>query len=303
MAINNAGHDELAARVDDLRILWRLNGSADLGDLSVPDEDGTMLDVAVRNSEDGGVLNQYDRRGLAGHGWGIRAAHLTWHQSAEKRSNENSKTPRPVCRNIHRAAPWASVDCSPATERVGAFVPVKSMSIPTTWMLPFIEVPSKVPVKTASAGPSSRTMLMVNLNLSALRDPFKISWVPRFPLNVPESAPSEPMVTSAVDSSAPSGVVYASFHLPVRSPLGGSLDSSGTWIVNLRPSTKTYFIFVFSLNRSPSVMTRLAIFPFSMEPRRSATPKISAGVRVIARSAASGARPASIDFFAAFRTS
>src|SRR5260370_1167037 len=86
------------------------------------------------------------------------------------------------------------------------------------------------------------------------------------------------------------------------SPFGGSLGFSGSRTSNLRPSTKTILIFVFSSKRSPSVTTRLAIFPFSMEPKRSATPKISAAVSVSARSAASGARPASIDFFAALRT-
>ena len=70
---------------------------------------------------------------------------------------------------FHRAAPCSLVDCSAAMERVGALVPVNSMSIPTTLMLPFRDVPSKVPVKTASVGPSSKTMLMVKVNLSALR--------------------------------------------------------------------------------------------------------------------------------------
>ena len=132
MAIDNAGHNELTARVDDLRILWRLNRSADLRDLPVPNENSAMRDVAVRNREDGGVLNQDDRRGLASHRRRIRSTNLHQRQSGKKRSNENNKPPRRVHRNIHRAAPCESVDCPPAMERVGTFVPVKSMSIPTT---------------------------------------------------------------------------------------------------------------------------------------------------------------------------
>src|SRR6184192_747849 len=76
------------------------------------------------------------------------------------------------------------------------------------------------------------------------------------------------------------------------SPLGGSLGFSGSCVSNRCPSTKTILILVFSSKRSPSVTTRFAILPFSMEPRRSATPKISAGESVNARRAASGARPA-----------
>src|SRR4030095_5243007 len=111
--------------------------------------------------------------------------------------------------------------------------------------------------------------------------------------------PSEDIVRSAVDSSGPSGLVKESLHFPVISPLGGSLGRSGSLTSKRRPSTNTNLILVFSLKRSPSVITRLAIFPFSIEPRRSATPKISAGESVSARKAASGASPASMDFLAA----
>ncbi len=48
---------------------------------------------------------------------------------------------------------------------------------------------------------------------------------------------------------------------------------------------------------------KICDFPFSIEPKRPATPKISAGDKVSARSAASGASPASIDFFAALTMS
>ena len=60
---------------------------------------------------------------------------------------------------------------------------------------------------------------------------------------------------------------------PARNPwnlahfTGGSSTGS-----NLTPSTKTYFTSVLSWNKSPLVTKRLAIFPFSMLPRRSCTP-------------------------------
>ena len=59
-----------------------------------------------------------------------------------------------------------------------------------------------------------------------------------------------------------------------------------------RPSTKTRVIFVFSSKRLPSVTTRFAALPFSIEPRRSATPAMVAASSVSARIAASSGRPA-----------
>src|SRR2546430_13015727 len=126
---------------------------------------------------------------------------------------------------------------------------------------------------------------------------------PRLLESVPERVPSEDIVRSATLSSSPSGVVYFRVHFPERSPLGGSFGRSGSRYSNFLPSTKVNLIFVFSAKRSPSVIRRLAIFPFSMEPVRSATPKISAGERVSARIAASAGRPASTDFFTALTIS
>src|SRR5260221_1078234 len=103
---------------------------------------------------------------------------------------------------------------------------------------------------------------------------------PRLLASVPERVPSDDIVRSAVLSSSPSGVVYFRVHLPVRSPLGGSFGRSGSRNSNFFPSTKVILIFVFSAKRSPSVTRRFAILPFSIEPGRSATPKISAGERV-----------------------
>ena len=126
---------------------------------------------------------------------------------------------------------------------------------------------------------------------------------PRLLESVPERVPSEDIVRSATLSSSPSGVVYFRVHFPERSPLGGSFGRSGSRYSNFLPSTKVNLIFVFSAKRSPSVIRRLAIFPFSMEPVRSATPKISAGEIVSARIAASAGRPASTDFFTALTIS
>ena len=47
--------------------------------------------------------------------------------------------------------------------------PVKSRDMPSTLMEPFSDGPSKVPVNVTSVAPWSKTMLMVKLNLSALR--------------------------------------------------------------------------------------------------------------------------------------
>ena len=61
------------------------------------------------------------------------------------------------------------MDRSAAIDGVLGFVPVKSISIPKTLMLPFIEVPSKVPVKMTSVGEPCIGKLIVKLNLSPLR--------------------------------------------------------------------------------------------------------------------------------------
>src|SRR5208282_2739807 len=47
VAVDDAGHDELAGGVDYLGVFRGLDGGADFGDLAVADEDGTVLDVAV----------------------------------------------------------------------------------------------------------------------------------------------------------------------------------------------------------------------------------------------------------------
>src|SRR6266404_833671 len=68
--------------------------------------------------------------------------------------------------------------------------PVKSSEIPCTLMLPFKEVPSKVPEKVTSAGDPSSGMLMVKLNLSTLKYPLMTEAVPRLLVRLPEIVPA-----------------------------------------------------------------------------------------------------------------
>ncbi len=60
MAIDNAGDDELPVGVDDLGTRRSLNQRTDFGNFAILDENGAVLDRAVRNRKDGGVLDQDD---------------------------------------------------------------------------------------------------------------------------------------------------------------------------------------------------------------------------------------------------
>src|SRR6266566_2016861 len=305
MAINDSGNHELPRGVNHLRAFWRFDGLADGGDLSVFDQDGAMLDGAVRHGQNRRVLNQDHLPRLRRSRRGVRRSARRGCRSgvdrfAAAQDNEcESKCQKCACA-VHRGPPDSSalvVSCAPG------FVPVKSMEKPGTARAPFIESFSNVPVKITSNGSPWRRMLTVKENFSALTQPVVSVAVPRLPVTVPESVPSLAMVRSAVASSGPSGVVYESFHLPLKSPLGGSDGRAGSRTSNFLPSTKTSFTLVFSAKRAPSVTTRFAIFPVSSEPRRSATPKICAGARVSARSASSAESPASMDFLTAFKMS
>src|ERR1700758_222348 len=127
-----------------------------------------MLDVAVGDSEKSGVLNQdhgcglvrrSDRRLFSG-------LHAKWERCDEDKQSGGE------CNffhgAVHRPAPSALPTCfaSEATARVPGFLPVKSISMPDTWMMPFMALPSNVPENTTSVGPSSNTTLIVNVNLS-----------------------------------------------------------------------------------------------------------------------------------------
>src|SRR5580704_6676636 len=65
MAIDDAGDDELARGVEYLRVFRRLDGRPDFRDFAILNKDRAVLDGAVRNGEDGGVLDQ-------DHRWRIR---------------------------------------------------------------------------------------------------------------------------------------------------------------------------------------------------------------------------------------
>src|SRR6266849_3611602 len=164
MAVNDAGHDELPGGVNHLSVFRRLDGLADFRNLAILNQDGTVFDGAMRNGEDGGVLNQDDRgrfRGIA-------------RRVAPRDKEENSS-------GAHRDS--ADLGCCvshrppPRTVEPG-LTPVKSKERPVTLMEPFNVVPSKLPEKITSVGPWSRGMLMVKLNLSALRYPLMIVAVP-----------------------------------------------------------------------------------------------------------------------------
>src|SRR6266581_1833949 len=78
-----------------------------------------------------------------------------------------------VFRRLDGLADFRDLGCvshrpPPRTVEPG-LTPVKSKERPVTLMEPFNVVPSKVPEKITSVGPWSREMLMVKLNLSALR--------------------------------------------------------------------------------------------------------------------------------------
>src|SRR5712691_11030304 len=169
MAVNDAGHDELPGGVNHLSVFRRLDGLADFRNLAIPNQDGTVFDGAMRNGEDGGVLNQDDR----GRVRRIACRRIACSRAARRDKEENSS-------GAHRD--FADRGCvshrSPPRTVEPGLTPVKSKERPVTLMEPFNVVPSKVPEKITSAGPWSRGMLMVKLNLSALRYPLMIVAVP-----------------------------------------------------------------------------------------------------------------------------
>src|SRR6266699_3465434 len=193
MAVNDARHDELPRGVNHLSVFRRLDGLADFRNLAILNQDGTVFDGAMRNREDGGVLNQ-DNRG--------RFRRIARSRVARRDKKENSSGAH------HDSADRGCVSHRPPPRTVEpGLTPVKSRERPTTLMEPFNVVPSKVPEKITSVGPWSREMLMVKLNLSALRYPLMIVAVPCLLVIEPEIVPSLSMLRSAVDSSGPSGVV------------------------------------------------------------------------------------------------
>ena len=60
VTVDDSGNDELPGSVDDLCAGRGLDGLSDFRDFAVLNEDGTVLDGAVRNREHRGVLDQDD---------------------------------------------------------------------------------------------------------------------------------------------------------------------------------------------------------------------------------------------------
>jgi hypothetical protein len=58
VAIDNARDNELALRIDYLRVFGCFNGFANFRDFAILNKYGAVLDRAVRDRENGGVLNQ-----------------------------------------------------------------------------------------------------------------------------------------------------------------------------------------------------------------------------------------------------
>src|ERR1700722_3734240 len=176
MAIDNAGDYELAGGVEYLGVLRRPEGRPDFRDFAVLNKDRAVLDGAVRNSEDGGVLDQDHRRGIGRIG-GVcqerkrEAAQQANQCGAQMLFNQHGWNPHcapPATDESLLVRPSMAAPLAAAGSEDG-LVPVNSMEKPITSILPFSVLPSKVPVKTTSVGFPSIGMLMVKLNLSALR--------------------------------------------------------------------------------------------------------------------------------------
>src|SRR6266568_4553966 len=155
MAVNDAGHDELPRGGNHMSVFRRLDGLAAFRDLAILRQDGTVFDGAVGNGEDGCILNHDDRGRFRG---------IARSRAARRDKEENSSGAH------HDFADLGCVSHRPPPRTVEpGLTPVKSKERPVTLMEPFNVVPSKVPEKITSVGPWSREMLMVKLNLSALR--------------------------------------------------------------------------------------------------------------------------------------
>src|SRR4030081_985269 len=104
-----------------------------------------MLNSAVADRQDCGVLNQNDASGLRG--WGFGGIRQKSGRRREKRQANNE-----LCvgqRGRFHCTPPALVSRRPG------LVPVKSVSNPGTLIDPFMIVPSNVPVKSTSVGEPS----------------------------------------------------------------------------------------------------------------------------------------------------
>src|SRR5579859_4962710 len=119
MAIDDAGHDELAGSVDDRGVLGSLYRWTDFGDFAVLDKDRAVFDGAVRDGQDSCVLNEDDRAGFGRcENEGLERQHCG------ERCDRNN-----VFTNVHRASLWLwrRDERSASEELFVGLVPVKSI--------------------------------------------------------------------------------------------------------------------------------------------------------------------------------
>src|SRR5579862_871612 len=168
MAIDDSRHHVHSVAVNHLRILRRFDGLAHFCDFSVFNQHGAMFDRAVRDREHRGVLNKNYGRCV----WWSRS--VCRREVKEVNEAQEVKESEELCAFVcaglacgfHWIPPRTVVDVFSCC---GVLVPVKSMLKSWTAILPFNVFPSNVPVNTTSVGALSRRILMVKVNLSALR--------------------------------------------------------------------------------------------------------------------------------------
>ncbi len=99
VTIDDAGHDELSCGVDHFRALGSFDSWPDFGNFAVLDEYRAVLDGAVRDSEDGGVLNEHHRVGVRRRRWRCEQERCDGEQCDKRCRHRNIVT------NFHRASP------------------------------------------------------------------------------------------------------------------------------------------------------------------------------------------------------
>src|ERR1700722_19823481 len=105
---------------------------ASFGDFTILNKDGAVLDRAVRDGEDGGVLNQDDGRGLGSWSRGrLRGKKMRGDRRCENRGDDGGESHFEAL--IHRGLPISSCAFASAAliDFSFGFAPVKSISTPT----------------------------------------------------------------------------------------------------------------------------------------------------------------------------
>src|SRR5205823_3235156 len=154
--VDDAGHHELAGGVDDGRAGGRLDliVCPDRRDLRAADEEGAVLDLAVRDGEDGGVADENDVFG-------------------ERR-----------CRD--------GCECNDQKPFHFDLLPLNGSVPSVVETVPLMAVPDSVPWKTQSSCSACPFTLMVNSSVVPSNVPPRISPEPRSPENDPVTWPFSP---------------------------------------------------------------------------------------------------------------